>query len=64
MFRSLIRWSVENPLAVLLLAASLAGFGTYAFLHINVEAYPDPAPAIVEVVARFPVLPPRRSSAR
>ena len=24
------------------------------FLHVNVEAYPDPAPAIVEVIALFP----------
>src|SRR5262249_3531717 len=26
----------------------------YAFLHVNVEAYPDPAPAIVEVLAQWP----------
>jgi cobalt-zinc-cadmium resistance protein CzcA len=39
---------------VLLLVASLAYFGGYAFLHVNVEAYPDPAPAIVEVVAQYP----------
>jgi heavy metal efflux system protein len=28
--------------------------GVYAFLNVNVEAYPDPAPAIVEVVAQVP----------
>ena len=28
--------------------------GGYAFVHINVEAYPDPAPAIIEVVAQYP----------
>ena len=22
--------------------------------HVNIEAYPDPAPAIIEVVAQFP----------
>ena len=54
MFRNLIHWAIENPLAVLLLAAALAGFGTHAFRQVNVEAYPDPAPAIVEVVAQFP----------
>src|SRR5262249_35765908 len=26
----------------------------YAFFSVNVEAYPDPAPAIIEVVAQFP----------
>jgi cobalt-zinc-cadmium resistance protein CzcA len=39
---------------VLLLALGLMAFGVYSFLHINVEAYPDPAPAVVEVVAQFP----------
>ena len=39
---------------VLLLAVALVAFGVYSFLNVNVEAYPDPAPAIVEVVAQFP----------
>src|SRR6202040_155385 len=26
----------------------------YAYRHVNVEAYPDPAPAIIEVVAQYP----------
>jgi cobalt-zinc-cadmium resistance protein CzcA len=42
------------PLVVLLLAAALTAVGGYAFLHVNVEAYPDPAPAIVEVIAKYP----------
>jgi cobalt-zinc-cadmium resistance protein CzcA len=54
MVQKLIAWAVTNPLIVILLAVTLAGFGTYAFLHVNVEAYPDPAPAIVEVVAQYP----------
>ena len=28
--------------------------GVYSFINVNVEAYPDPAPAIVEVVAQYP----------
>ena len=54
MARFLISWSVNNPLIVILLALCLAGAGFYAFLNINVEAYPDPAPPIIEVVAQFP----------
>jgi cobalt-zinc-cadmium resistance protein CzcA len=54
MVRKLIGWGLDNPLIVLLLAAALAGYGIYAFLKVNVEAYPDPAPAIIEVVAQFP----------
>jgi cobalt-zinc-cadmium resistance protein CzcA len=54
MLRSLIAWSVGNPLIVLLGVAALAGVGSYSFINVNVEAYPDPAPAIIEVVAQFP----------
>src|SRR6516165_11420675 len=54
MVHKLIHWSVDNPLIVLLLAVALVGVGGYAFFNVNVEAYPDPAPAIVEVIAKFP----------
>src|SRR6516165_5268999 len=54
MVRKLIEWAVNNPLVVLLAAAGLLGFGGYAFFEVNVEAYPDPAPAIIEVVALYP----------
>src|SRR5205085_11866371 len=54
MVRKLIEGSVNSPLIVLLLACGLAAGGGYAFLHVNVEAYPDPAPAIIEVVAQYP----------
>ena len=54
MVRKLIEWAVANPLVVLLLAAALAAGGGYAFVRVNIEAYPDPAPAIVEVVAQYP----------
>jgi cobalt-zinc-cadmium resistance protein CzcA len=54
MIRKLIDWSLNNPLVVILLAAALATAGFFSFLNVNVEAYPDPAPAIVEVVAQFP----------
>src|SRR6266849_9253108 len=54
MVRKLIEWAVSNPLVVVLLAVGLEVGGCYAFWHINVEAYPDPAPAIIEVVAQYP----------
>ena len=54
MVRKLIEIALDNPLVVILLALTLGGIGLYSFLHVNVEAYPDPAPAIVEVVAQFP----------
>ena len=54
MIEKLIHWAVHNRLIVMILAFALLGYGLYAFKHINVEAYPDPAPAIVEIVARYP----------
>src|SRR5438874_11468086 len=54
MVRKLIEWAVSNPLVVCLLAAALAIGGGYAFYNVNVEAYPDPAQAIIEVVAQYP----------
>jgi cobalt-zinc-cadmium resistance protein CzcA len=54
MVRKLIEWSVSNPLIVLLGALALLIGGGFAFFNINVEAYPDPAPAIVEIIAQYP----------
>ena len=54
MIRKLIAWALDNPLVVILLAVFLAVIGVASFENVNVEAYPDPAPAIVEVIALFP----------
>jgi Cu/Ag efflux pump CusA len=53
MLQRVISWSLHNPLVVLILAAILAGYGVFSFVNVNVEAYPDPAPAIVEVIAQY-----------
>src|SRR6516165_7029279 len=54
MVRRLIGWALDNPLVVIFLAVFLTIIGFVSFKNINVEAYPDPAPAIVEVIALFP----------
>ena len=59
MVRAIIQWAVNNPLVVLLVTAAWIAIGVYCSPlpvvgHLNVEAYPDPAPAIVEVVAQYP----------
>jgi hypothetical protein len=54
MIRKLLAWSLDNPLIVLALCLGLIGYGGYAFKNVNVEAYPDPAPAIIEVIAQYP----------
>jgi heavy metal efflux system protein len=54
MVHSLIQWSLNSAFIVLLLALTLVVGGGYAFENVNVEAYPDPAPAIIEVLAQYP----------
>ncbi len=54
MIESFVKWAIENRLVVVLSSLVLCGVGGYAFMNINVEAYPDPAPAIIEVVAQYP----------
>lgn len=64
MIQKLIAWALRNRLVVILAVIALACFGVYSFLNINVEAYPDPAPAIVEVIAQYPGASAKRSSGR
>src|SRR6266446_6577634 len=54
MIRALISWSVNNPIIVVCAAFALAIGGLFCFFHVNVEAYPDPAPPIIEVIAQYP----------
>jgi cobalt-zinc-cadmium resistance protein CzcA len=54
MIHKLIAFDLDNPLIVLLMVAFLLAVGGYSFFNVNVEAYPDPAPAIIEVLAKYP----------
>src|SRR5580700_8808775 len=54
MIRKLLAWALDNPLIVLMLVGVLIAYGAYSFVEVNVEAYPDPAPAIIEVIAQYP----------
>src|SRR4051794_38759313 len=54
MVRKLVEWAIASPFLVVLGMFLLIGIGTYSFLHVNVEAYPDPAPPIIEVIAQNP----------
>src|SRR5712671_8179324 len=54
MIRGLISTCLSRrPLVLIAFAAFLAiGFG--AFRAMNIEAYPDPAPPIIEIIAQYP----------
>ena len=54
MVRAIIFWSLHNRLIVILGVIALIGAGTYSTAHLNIEAYPDPTPPLVEVIAQKP----------
>ena len=52
--RALTRALLEfRPLVILAMIAWIAG-GLYIFLQLNIEAYPDPSPPLVEVITQNP----------
>lgn len=54
MIRVLIAWSLHNRLIVILGILGLVGVGVYSALHLNIEAYPDPTPPLVEIITLNP----------
>src|SRR3954469_17652780 len=54
MVRAIITWSLHNRLIVLLGTFGLIVAGVYSAINLNVEAYPDPTPPLVEVITQNP----------
>jgi cobalt-zinc-cadmium resistance protein CzcA len=54
MVRAIISWSLHNRLIVILGTLVLIGAGLYSAFNLNVEAYPDPTPPLVEVITQNP----------
>ena len=52
MVRVIINWSLHNRLIVILGVFALIGFGIHSAINLNVEAYPDPTPPLVEVITQ------------
>ena len=56
MFQGLVTFGLtRRPIALLLLAAFIVA-GAIAFTKLNIEAYPNPAPVILEITAQSPGL--------
>src|ERR1700752_2388899 len=49
---ALIRFALKRRMMVVFLMAVLFAAGLVAFLRLNIEAYPDPVPPLVEVVTQ------------
>src|SRR5579871_123204 len=56
MFRSLIAFCLSRRAIVVLALLLFAGAGYLAFKRLNIEAYPNPAPVILEITAQAPGL--------
>src|SRR5437764_935358 len=54
MVRAIIVWSLHNRLIVLLGTLALIGVGVHSAANLNVEAYPDPTPPLVEIISQNP----------
>src|SRR6266404_4465922 len=54
MLRSLIAFCLSRRPLVLITYAVFIAAGSAAFLTMNIEAYPDPAPPIIEIIAQYP----------
>ena len=52
MLRHLIAFCLTRRPLVLIAFASFLGLGAAAFYTLNIEAYPDPAPPIIEIIAQ------------
>ena len=53
-FERSISWSLHNRVVVLLATIGLIAFGVHAAANLNIEAYPDPTPPLVEVITQNP----------
>ena len=54
MLRSLMSFCLSRRPLALVAFAGFIGVGYAAFTVLNVEAYPDPAPPIIEIIAQYP----------
>src|SRR5438067_1378021 len=54
MLRSLIAFCLSRRPLVMAAFGGFIGLGLVAFSALNIEAYPDPAPPIIEIIAQWP----------
>ncbi len=58
MVRFIILWSLHNRLLVIAGVLALIAVGIHSARELNVEAYPDPTPPLVEVITQSPGFSP------
>ena len=59
----LIRVLLRYRNVVLIVFLALLAVGAFAFFQLDIEAYPDPSPPMVEFITQYPVVVRRRDGA-
>ncbi len=54
MIERIVRFVLNVPAFAILFALALAGVGAYSYTQLNIEAYPNPVPPLVEIIAQPP----------
>src|SRR5215471_11922796 len=54
MLRGLTEYALARRAMILAVLLVFFGAGLFAFTHLNIEAYPDPAPPIIEIITQNP----------
>ena len=52
MMNSVINFALKRPTIIVILTMLLFGAGIVCFIQLNIEAYPDPVPPLVEVITQ------------
>ena len=64
MLRTLVEKALKLRLAVLGLAAALAGIGAWSFANLPIDAFPDISTTQVKMILRAPGMTPEEVEAR
>ena len=52
MIEKLVAWALRAPWLMVLLAVGLAVGGLWSYKELDIEAYPNPVPPLVEIIAQ------------
>ncbi len=56
LLKSIVEFGLTRRLTVILGLVAFIIFGAFSFARLNIEAYPNPAPVILEISAQAPGL--------
>src|ERR1700709_1936790 len=52
MIEKLVAFAVRTPGVIILFALALVGAGLWSYKELDIEAYPNPVPPLVEIIAQ------------